>query len=407
MKVEASAHASAVNPMMSKIGTSRVASKRGTIWIDLDNSPHVPLFAPIIAELEARNYSVVVTARDCFQVRELADLHRLKYKLIGHHSGKNTIRKIAGLCFRALRLIPIALREKPDLALAVCSRSQLIVATLLEIPSMFMGDYEHATGWALIRPTWLLCPEVIPNEAIRLDPSRIMKYPGIKEDIYVPRFVPDRRLRSQLRLEEQDVVVTIRPPASEAHYHNPQSDELFGATVDFLSRSHHVKLVALPRNEKQAVELRNRWPDLFSDGRMRIPDQVVNGLNLIWNSDLVISAGGTMNREAAALGVPVYSVFRGKIGAVDQYLASCGRLVLLESVEDIKTKIAVTRRERPENPSELADTILNQVVEQIIALVEAKRPSTTYERFGLNQLSPALAKRDTNSGTPNLQNENT
>ena len=394
MKVQESVHRSAANPAMSKMETSRVATpRRGTIWIDLDNSPHVPLFAPIIAELEARNYSVLVTARDCFQVRELADLFRLNYRLIGRHSGKNTLRKIAGLCSRALRLIPIALGEKPDLAVAVCSRSQLIVATLLRIPSLFMGDYEHATGWALVRPTWLLCPEVIPNEAIRLDPARIMKYQGIKEDIYVPRFVPDPGIRSRLGLKDEDVVATLRPPASEAHYHNPQSDQLFAATVDFLSKSNNVKLVALPRNDKQALELRNRWPDLFLDGKMRIPNQVVNGLNLIWHSDFVISGGGTMNREAAALGVPVYSVFRGKIGAVDRYLASRGRLVLLESVEDVQRKIVVARHQRPEKPGQVAHTILNRVVDEITALLERKQRSSRYE--GIGQFTSAVGKRGT------------
>jgi len=402
MKVEESAKTSASRRTGSKMETSRVATTKGKIWVDLDNSPHVPLFAPIIEELERRNYSVLVTARDCFQVRELADLFRLNYRLIGRHSGKNTLRKIAGLCFRALRLIPMVLRQRPDLAVAVCSRSQLIVSTLLGIPSLFMGDYEFATGWALIRPRWLLCPEVIPNQAIRLDPKRIMKYRGIKEDIYVPRFVPDPGIRSRLGLEEQDVVATIRPPASEAHYHNPQSDELFAAAVQFLAKSPKVKLVALPRNEKQALELRNRWPDLFLNRRMRIPNQVVNGLNLIWHSDFVISAGGTMNREAAALGVPVYSVFRGKIGAVDQYLASRGRLVLLESVEDIHTKIVVARRARPEKPSELADTILNRVVDEIIELLEKKQPSSGYGKIALNQFASAVGKRGSefNSSEP-------
>src|SRR5437660_3119048 len=293
MKVEESAKTSA-SRRTSKMETSRVVTTGGTIWVDLDNSPHVPLFAPIIEELERRNYSVLVTARDCFQVRELADLFRLNYRLIGRHSGKNTLRKIAGLCFRALRLIPMVLRQRPDLAVAVCSRSQLIVSTLLGIPSLFMGDYEFATGWALIRPELVLCPEVIPNQAIRLDPKQIMKYRGIKESCYVPRFVPDPGIRSRLGLEEQDVVDTIRPPASAAHYHNPQRDELFAAAVQFLAKSPKVKLVALPRNEKQALELRNRWRDLFLHRRMLIPNLVVNGLNLIWHYDFVISAGGRM-----------------------------------------------------------------------------------------------------------------
>src|SRR3989442_14407907 len=105
-------------PTPAKMERCPAARAKGKIWIDLDNSPHVPFFAPIIEELQKRNYSVLVTARDCFQVRELADLFHLKYKLIGHHSGRSKIRKVAGLCFRAVQLIPTILREKPDLAVS-------------------------------------------------------------------------------------------------------------------------------------------------------------------------------------------------------------------------------------------------------------------------------------------------
>jgi predicted glycosyltransferase len=371
----------------------RAVAGKGKIWIDLDNSPNVPFFAPIVEELEKRDYSVVLTVRDCFQVRELADLFHLNYRLIGRHYGKSKIRKMAGLCFRALQLIPTIMREKPDLAVSVCSRSQLILSRLWRMPTLFMGDYEFSTAWAFIHPTWLVCPEVIPNGAIRLDPNRILKYRGIKEDVYVPRFVPDPSIRPQLGLQEQEVVATIRPPASEAHYHNRQSDELFDAAVEFLSKCRGVKLVALPRNEKQAIELQERWPHLLLNGTMCIPNRAVNGLNLIWHSDLVISAGGTMNREAAALGVPVYSVFRGRIGAVDQYLANQGRLVLLESVEDVQTKIIIARRKRPEGPADGAVTILQSVVEHIIAIMEAKHSSArTREGIGHSQLGCVRGK---------------
>src|ERR1700720_1203223 len=194
-----------------------------------------------------------------------------------------------------------------------------------------------------------MCPEVIPTSVFRCDPKRVLKYPGIKEDVYVPRFVPDPHIRPELGLDNDDVVVTVRPPATEAHYHRPQSDELFEAVIEFLSCRPEVKIVMLPRNEKQAVHLRNHWPALFENRKIRIPHQVVDGLNLIWHSDLVISGGGTMNREAAALHVPVYSTFRGKIGAIDQYLVEQKRLVLIESVSDIYQRIKLVKRDRHVN----------------------------------------------------------
>src|SRR5258708_6999519 len=133
--------------LTTRLGWHRPITDRGKIWIDLDNSPHVPFFVPIIEELQKRGYSLVLTARDCSQVRELADLFHLNYKLIGCHSGKNKIRKIAGLFFRALQLLPTILRQKPDLAVSHCSRAQIIVSASLRIPSLQMGDYEFATPW--------------------------------------------------------------------------------------------------------------------------------------------------------------------------------------------------------------------------------------------------------------------
>jgi predicted glycosyltransferase len=346
------------------------------IWIDLDNSPHVPFFAPIIDELETRGFETVVTARDCFQVRELADLFHLRYTLVGRHHGKNRFHKVAGLGARAMQLIPALIKDRPDLAVSHCSRSQLVASACLGIPCLFIGDYEFSTSWAVVEPTWLMCPDVIPASAIRCDPNRILRYPGIKEDVYVPRFSPDRSLRAQLGLTERDLVVTMRPAASEAHYHNPESDALFEETVRFLSRQPEARLVVVPRNDRQAAQLRERWADLFARGTMRVPGRVVDGLNLIWCSDLVISGGGTMNREAAALGVPVYSVFRGHIGAVDRYLSAAGRLVLLENAEDVRTKITVAHRPVQLRTEQGDSAALSSIVRQIAALARSRRSSS-------------------------------
>src|SRR5260370_2634972 len=135
MNFDIPVRALAAGPTLAKMERCPAARAKGMIWIDLDNSPHVPFFAPVIEELQKRNYSVVVTARDCFQVRELADLFHLNYKLVCRHSGKSKIRKVAGLCFRALQLIPTILRGKPVLAVSHCSRSQLIASTFCRIPS--------------------------------------------------------------------------------------------------------------------------------------------------------------------------------------------------------------------------------------------------------------------------------
>lgn len=350
------------------------------IWIDLDNSPHVPFFAPIIEELEARGYSVFITARDCFQVFELADAFKLNYKRIGRHNGKSKFLKVAGLCLRALQLLPSILREKPDLAISHGSRAQLLLSSLVRLPSIVIFDYEFVKGLGFVHPNWVMMPEVIPDSAVH-EKGHLLKYPGIKEDVYVAGFKPDPSLRTQLGLNGSELVVTLRPPANEAHYHNARSDELFNAVVDFLSCVPDLKMVVLPRNHKQEVSMRNRWPRLFAAGKIVIPEHVVDGLNLIWHSDFVVSGGGTMNREAAALHIPVYSVFRGRIGAVDRYLADSGRLVLLETVEDIQCKISLSKRERETTRNGDGGIVLKYIVDQIVKVLESTRQvqRTTYD----------------------------
>ena len=321
--------------------------RQKTIWIDLDNSPHVPFFKPIIEELNKRGYHVALSARNCFQVCGLAELYGLRYKRIGRHYGKNKILKVIGTVIRSLQLLPTAVKERPALAVSHGSRSQLISAKLMGIPVVMISDYEYAQELGFIVPDWVIGPEVIPDSLIGSDKSRIFRYPGLKEDVYAPSFKPDPNILNELGLSGEDLVVTIRPPATEAHYHNPESEKLFIAVVEFLVQKPDVRIVMLPRNEtKQTAWIKKMWGELCETGKIIIPDHALNGLNLIWYSDFVVSGGGTMNREAAALGVPVYSIFRGKIGAIDQFLSNKGRLTLLESVEDVRTKMRAVSREK-------------------------------------------------------------
>lgn len=323
---------------------------KNKIWIDLDNTPHVVFFDPIIKELEKQGYPTFLTARDCFQVCGLADLHNLQYKKTGHHYGKNKFLKVAGTIIRSLQLLPIALKEKPTLAISHGSRSQQITASFLGIPSILILDYEYAQTLPFIKINLKLVPEVLKSSDSIAVKGCIQSYPGIKEDVYVPFFKPDKEILKELGINEQNILVTIRPPATEAHYHNPESEKLFDAIIEHLGNHDNIQMVILPRNEiKQTAMIKEKWAKWCLTKKIIIPDHVVDGLNLMWHSDLVISGGGTMNREAAALGVPVYSIFRGTIGAVDHYLSNNGRLTLLESLEDVKSKVKVTHRNKSDD----------------------------------------------------------
>ncbi len=347
---------------------------KARIWIDMDNSPHVPFFVPIIRELEELGYPVVLTARDCFQVRDLVKLFKLQCTFVGRHYGKHKLAKIAGTCFRALQLAFLIRGKNVRLAVAHGSRSLVMAASLLGIPSFSLWDYEFTKKIKGLRPDWVMVPAVIPDSAIQFDRRRVLKYQGIKEDVYVPEFKPDPNLRARLGLREDDFVVTARPPADEAHYYTPESDELFRAAIDFVAERYGARIVLLPRNEKQEASARALWPELFAKCKMIISEHAVNGLSLLWSSDLAISGGGTMNREAAALGVPVYSVFRGKIGAVDRYLEQNGRLVLLEKASDVRRKIKMPDKTRRRVPTDRQSHTLRMIVDNLVAIVETGAP---------------------------------
>jgi predicted glycosyltransferase len=345
------------------------------VWIDIDNSPHVPFFLPIIKELENRGAEVVLTARDIYQVCELLKFFKLPCKVVGGHYGKNKVFKVLGNCLRSAQLLPTAAWQRPDVALSHGSRAQVLACKALGIPTIMMHDYEHSTKTGFVEPDWTFMPDVIPDGLMSKQSGRTLKYPGLKEDVYVPRFRPDPSVLNVLGVSPSSLLVTLRPPATEAHYHNPEAEQLFAETLRLLAEKPNTRAVALPRNGKQAAELRKQWAHLIASGSLIIPETPVDGLNLIWFSDLVVSGGGTMNREAAALGVPVYSVFRGKIGAVDQYLANNGRLTLLESVEDVRTKIKLVRWNRPANPENTNRPALMSIVDSVAAILEGKCPT--------------------------------
>lgn len=351
-----------------------------SVWIDIDNSPHVPFFLPIIEELRGRGIELLLTARDSYQVCELINYFSLPCKVIGRHYGKNKLLKVWGTCVRVLALSPLAFAKRPNLAVSHGSRAQVLVCKAMGIPSLVVHDYEHSTKTGFIESDWILMPDVIPETAMSRKYERILKYRGLKEDVYVPQFTPDASILEELGLDSRELIVTLRPPANEAHYHNPQSDVLFEETLRFLAKQPQVRVVILPRSAKQNEQIRKGWADLISSGRVVIPEHPVNGLNLIWFSDLVISGGGTMNREAAALGVPVYSIFRGKLGAVDKYLSANGRLALIENVEEIQNKIRLTRWNRPQKPNSSSATVLQSIVQHVVSILQAGQPATVSDR---------------------------
>jgi len=355
------------NNNMSAHDTRRDILKKNKqkVWIDLDNTPHIPFFKPIIDELNRRGYECFMTARDAYQVLDIADRFGLKYEKVGRHYGKNKVLKVLGTLIRSLELLPLIIKHKPAIAVSHGSRTQLVASTLLGVPTLMLIDYEHAQGLVVINPTYAMVPDVIPTASVKMPQDRVSQYPGIKEDVYVVSYTPNPSIIKELKIDESKIVITMRPPATEAHYFCQASEELFEASMEYILQKEDTQMILLPRNSNQEEFVRKTWSSAVQSGKIIIPAHTVNGLDLMWYSDLVISGGGTMNREATALGVPVYSIFRGTIGAVDHYLSQNGRLILLEKPSDLPRKIKLIKRDKNRSLEHGDKAALNTIMNKI------------------------------------------
>ena len=342
------------------------------IWIDLDNTPHVPFFLPIIRALQGERHSVFITARDAFQVCSLATYHGLTFQTVGRHYGADRAMKVGGTLWRATQLIPALLRERPHMAMSHGSRSLELVSALLGIPSMLIFDYEHAMRLPFVRPALGVAPGYINDPELAKEfRYGLRSYEGLKEDVYAAGFSPDPNILNELGIAADEILVTVRPPATEAHYHNPEAENLFVEAVNFLGSTSGLRMVILPRTAgAQGEFVRRTWTRWCAERRIVIPERALDGLNLVWFSDLVVSGGGTMNREAAALGVPVFSIFRGKLGAVDRQLAREGRLVMIETIDDIRRKFIPKKRGREAGRIASERPALRQILNAAYELLE-------------------------------------
>jgi len=345
------------------------------IWIDLDNTPHVPFFTPIVRELEHHGYKVIITARDAFQVFELADAKGLSYVKIGRHYGRHLAFKIFGLVWRSVQLSDFLLHHRPSIALSHGSRSLNIVCNLLGLPTVALSDYEHSRPTPLSSPRWLIAAYPLIAEGLSHKGGRIRYYRGIKEDVYVSEFKPNPSFSERLGLRQEDMIVTVRPPADEAHYHNPESEILLAELMKRIIQIQDIRVILLPRNRRQAHAFRTGHPEWFVNSRTIVPPHALDGLDVLWVSDLVVSGGGTMNREAAAIGVPVYTIFRGKIGAVDRMLEREGRLTMIRSAEEVWNKIRLVRREKNKSLDNQPRPALQDIINHIedIIRIELRR----------------------------------
>lgn len=312
------------------------------IWIDMTASAHVLVFRPLIRLLEESGHEVEVTAREYAQTLQLLQLHGIPATVVGRHGGRSRVGKARSLASRLELLRRFARGRRFDAALAHGSHELTLTARRLGIPSATTFDYEWATLQHQLgcrAATRVVTPDAIPPaRLVRYGavPPKLRQYPGLKEEYYLADFEPDRGVLAALGVDGERTLVVLRPPPDVSLYHR-HSNPLFPQVLDRLGRDPGVHAVVIPRTDEQRA-----WIAGLALPSVILPERAVDAQSLIGLADLVVSAGGTMNREAVALGAPVYTTYGGRLGAVDEQLIREGRLRPLAAAHDI----ALERRSR-------------------------------------------------------------
>jgi predicted glycosyltransferase len=333
------------------------------VWIDMTASAHPLVFRPLVERLRARGDEVEITARHYAQTLQLIQLHGMAATPIGHHGGRSRFGKARQMASRLRALRRWAHGRDFDLALAHGSHELTLTARRLGIPSATTFDYE----WAWLQhqlgcraATKVVVPDSIPVERLaryKAVPPKLLQYPGLKEEYYLSDFEPDPAVLGAWKLDPGRTLVVLRPPPDVSLYHR-HANPLFPQTLQHLGRLESVHAIVLPRTEEQRDYVRRlALPSVI------VPDQAVDAQSLIAAADLVVSAGGTMNREAAALGVPVYTTYGGRLGGVDEELIRQGRLRPLTDPRalDLAKRKRTTGERVRRDPDDLLQLLLSAI----------------------------------------------
>lgn len=314
------------------------------VWVDCTAAAHPLVLRPIIERLRERGHEVEITTREYGQTTGILDRLHLDHTVVGRHGGRSTAGKGVALVRRSGALLRWARPRRFDLALAHGSVDIAVVSTALRIPSAQMQDYEFAglqRQLAFRAARRVLVPDAIPVAAMRragAAPRKLVRYPGLKEDYYLAGFQPAPAVLSELGLDalgvradrlDDRVLVVVRPPPETSAYH--ADNPLYERVLDRLAGDERAVAVLIPRTDGQAEAARHR-----NDRRLVVPGRAIDAQSLIAYADVVVSAGGTMNREAVALGTPVYTIFAGRMGAVDRRLIADGLLRELASADAMR-----------------------------------------------------------------------
>lgn len=332
------------------------------VWVDCTAAAHPLVLRPIVERLEARGDDVLVTAREYGQTLGVLERLGIPYTTVGGHGGASKLGKGRALVGRSARLGRLIWERRPQLAIAHGSVDLAIVSALFRIPSVQMQDYEFA-GWqrqiSFRVARRVLAPESIPLERLKrigASGEKLVRFPGLKEDYYLAGFEPDDAVLGELGLDREKVLVVVRPPPETSEYH--ARNDLHQRVIERLAGEGGAQAVVIPRTEGQGEAVR-----ALGAANLIVPSRAIDAQSLIAFADLVVSAGGTMNREAVALGTPVFTTFSGRMGGVDEELIAAGRLRVLDDPEELelRKRSAPVGALEPRGPELLVEAVLGAV----------------------------------------------
>jgi predicted glycosyltransferase len=344
------------------------------VWVDIDNAPQTRYLLPLARRFEEAGHDVTLTARGYGETLAILDSEGVTFEAIGSRFGRGLPRKLVGLARRARQLSDFVRRqpERPSLVLAG-SRSATVAARGLGIPSFVIIDYEYVdllVFWA--SRTNVLFPSVIDAARFRrhgISAERLIPFDGLKEDLSFADVDFGSFPGHDFGDTNGAPRILFRPPAEESHYYRRESRDLALELLRYLAVN-GAKVVFSPRFDWQIRYLESvpHWPQ-----DPVVLERPIPFVSLFKGVDAVVSAGGTMLREAAYLGVPAYSIFRSRIGAVDRHLASLGRLCMLSSASDfprieLSANVSITPLR---GKSHVADDVSTVILER--ALTPATR----------------------------------
>jgi predicted glycosyltransferase len=284
---------------------------------------------------------------------------------VGWHGGKSKVKKTVIGLLRSVLLAKWVGGKRINLAVGFGSRPQDVACKFLKIPNATVFDYEHVSKIGCGFYNWMFAPqEVSAGHFIRrgIPEEKVIRYPGLKEEVYTGVYKCGGDSLKLAEYDDKKVIVTIRPPATKATYHNHLSETICRRVLERIARNPSVLAIFLRRDSDSTFD------EFLQYGNIQRVTDPVKGLDLIIKSDLVISGGGTMVREAAALGVPAYSIFAGEQGAVDVRLAREGRLTLIRTPEDV-AQINFIKRDKQLFSRGKNESVLQFFVDEFIRLV--------------------------------------